>query len=335
MIEFAWPWLGLVWPLPVLLWWLLPKFRQPTSVLRVSYVPDTEGAKQRAITSRWALFVAALIWTALIAAVAQPRWLGEPVAARNEAREMMIAVDLSGSMEIADMELNGQQVDRLTMVKNVLTDFISRRVGDRLGLILFADTAYVQAPMTYDRRTVAQLLDEAVLRLIGERTAIGDAVALAVKRFADDDDSNKILILLTDGQNTAGNVSPEQALQLAQFHDVKIYAIGVGAEEVIVEGFFGQRRVNPSRDLDEDMLRSFANATGGEYFRARSTSELEAIYTLLDAYEPVAGDEQLRRPQRALFHWPLALAWLLALLWMVSRAPVWRRHTPTSEEQHG
>lgn len=333
MIEFAWPWLAVIWPLPVLLWWLLPKFRQPTSVLRVSYVPTAHSAMKRARTSRWALFIAALIWTALVAAAAQPRWLGEPVAARNEAREMMLAVDLSGSMEIADMELQGQQVDRLTMVKSVLTDFIGRRVGDRLGLILFADTAYVQAPMTYDRRTVEQLLDEAVLRLIGERTAIGDAVALAVKRFADDEESNKILILLTDGQNTAGNVSPEQALQLAQFHDVKIYAIGVGAEEVIVEGFFGQRRVNPSRDLDEDMLRSFADATGGQYFRARSTAELEEIYTLLDQYEPVAGDEQLRRPQRALFHWPLALAWLLTFGWMMLRLPQWQRRNDM-EEQH-
>jgi len=159
--------------------------------------------------------------------------------------------------------------------------------------------------MTFDRATVQKMLDETVLRLIGERTAIGDAIALTAKRFADRPQTNKILILVTDGQNTAGNVSPAQALELAKYYDVKIYTIGVGAEEIVVDGFFGQRRVNPSRDLDENMLRQLADETGGEYFRARSTEELERIYTELDTYEPVQGENQLRRPQTALYHWPL------------------------------
>ncbi|MDX1705031.1 VWA domain-containing protein [Pseudidiomarina sp.] len=324
MIEFAWPWLALLWPLPLLLWWLLPARRQRFSSLRVPSLPAAPVAHARSGTGYLSLALAILIWTLAIIALCRPQWLGEPVPVRSEAREMMLAVDLSGSMEIADMTLNGQAVDRLTMVKSVVTDFIARRTGDRLGLILFADTAYVQAPMTYDRRTVQQLLQEAPLRLIGERTAIGDAIALSVKRFRDREDSNKILILLTDGQNTAGNVSPEQALQLAEYYDVKIYSIGVGADEVVVEGFFGKRRVNPSRDLDEDMLRSLAERTGGEYFRARSTEELEQIYTLLDAYEPVTGDEQLRRPQSALFYWPAGIAWLLAVCWLIARLRPWR-----------
>ncbi|RUO78244.1 vWA domain-containing protein [Pseudidiomarina taiwanensis] len=316
MYEFNWPWLGLIWPVPLLLWWLRKPFQAQLQRLRVATVPAHAEQSLKAADSRISLLLALLIWTSLVLAAMQPTWFGEPIATRNEAREMMLAVDLSGSMEIADMELNGNKVDRLTMVKAVLSDFIERRNGDRLGLILFADTAYVQAPMTYDRETVKQLLDESSLRLIGERTAIGDAVALAVKRFQQHEDTNNIVILLTDGQNTAGAVSPEQALQLAQYNDVKIYAIGVGAEEVIVDGFFGQRRINPSRDLDEAMLQGFAEATGGRYFRARSTTELAEIYQLLDEYEPIAGDEQMQRPQVSLFHWPLACAWLLALLWM-------------------
>ncbi|KFZ31501.1 IMP dehydrogenase [Pseudidiomarina salinarum] len=327
MIEFAWPWLALLWPLPLLIWWLLPARRQRFSSLRVPTLPKATAAREHRSRRYLSLLLPLLIWSLLLLALCRPQWLGEPVAVRSEAREMMLAVDLSGSMEIADMTINGQAVNRLTMVKSVMTDFIARRTGDRLGLILFADTAYVQAPMTYDRRTVEQLLQEASLRLIGERTAIGDAIALSVKRFRQRDDSNKILILLTDGQNTAGDVSPEQALQLAEYYDVKIYAIGVGADEVVVEGFFGKRRVNPSRDLDEDMLRSLAERTGGEYFRARSTEELEQIYALLDAYEPVTGDEQLRRPQSALFYWPASLAWLLAVLWLIARLRPWRlRH---------
>lgn len=325
MYEFAWPWLALIWPIPLLLLALLPRQKQHLSTLRISRIPQVDATATHAKTSVVTWIYALVIWTLLVLTAMQPQWLGEPVSSRNEGREMILAVDLSGSMEIADMELSGQKVDRLTMVKEVLNDFIERRVGDRLGLILFADTAYVQAPMTYDRRTVQQLLDEAALRLIGERTAIGDAVALGVKRFQEHELTNKIIVLLTDGQNTAGNVSPEQALQLAQYHQVKIYAIGVGAEEVIVDGYFGQRRVNPSRDLDEEMLRNFAQTTGGEYFRARSTTELEQIYQLLDEYEPVAGDEQLRRPQQHLFHWPLAIAWGLALLWLALHA--WRRRS--------
>lgn len=319
MIEFAWPWLALLWPLP----WLVRRFapaRPPQfSQLWLPHLPPQSAPTQRRPSVVWPLLLALLIWTLAVLAMMRPQWLGEPLPVQHQAREMMIAVDLSVSMEIADMSIAGRQVDRLTMVKHVLSDFIARRTGDRLGLILFADTAYVQAPMTYDRNTVEQLLDEAVLRLIGERTAIGDAIALSVKRFRDREQSNNILVLLTDGQNTAGSVSPEQALELAKFYGIKIYAIGVGADEIVVDGFFGRRRVNPSRDLDEDMLRNLAEQTGGAYFRARSTEELEQIYQTLDAYEPVTGEQQLLRPQRSLFHWPAGLALLMSMLWIVIR----------------
>jgi Ca-activated chloride channel family protein len=316
MIEFAWPWLALIWPLALLVRWLAPRQAAQFSLLWLPHLPAQASQLGRLRQAAWPLLLGLLIWTSAVIAMMRPQWLGEPLPVQNQAREMMIAVDLSVSMEISDMSIGNRQVDRLTMVKHVLSDFIARRSGDRLGLILFADTAYVQAPMTYDRNTVQQLLDEAVLRLIGERTAIGDAIALSVKRFRAREQSNNILVLLTDGQNTAGSVSPEQALELAKFYGVKIYAIGVGADEIVVDGFFGRRRVNPSRDLDEDMLRSLAEQTGGAYFRARSTEELEQIYKTLDDYEPVAGENQLLRPQRSLFHWPAGFALLLSLLWI-------------------
>ncbi|WP_417659673.1 vWA domain-containing protein [Pseudidiomarina sp.] len=328
MIDFAWFWAILAWPLPLIYWRLRKAYKQPVQPLQVTYLPTMASASSQPTSGRLSRYLGVFIWTLLVVALMRPQWLGEPVAAKNEAREMMIAVDLSGSMEIADMTIAGEQVDRLSMLKHVMRDFIERRVGDRLGLVLFADTAYVQAPMTFDRETVKDMLDETVLRLIGERTAIGDAIALSVKRFAEREQSNKILVLVTDGQNTAGNVSPEQALQLAKYYDVKIYTIGVGAEEIIVDGFFGQRRVNPSRDLDEGMLRQLATETGGEYFRARSTEELERIYTQLDSYEPVQGENQLRRPQTALYYWPLGATWLVLMLALFARIRTIRR-------QHG
>lgn len=328
MIEFSWWWPLLLWPIPILYRVLRRTYQQQQTPLAITRLPDLAREQRPLTTSNpWWQMVALVIWSLVIIALMRPQWLGEPIAAHHDAREMMIAVDLSGSMEIADMNIAGQQVDRLTMLKHVMRDFIDRREGDRIGLILFADTAYVQAPMTYDRATVKQMLDETVLRLIGERTAIGDAIALAVKRFADRTETNKILILVTDGQNTAGQVDPLQALELAKYYGVKIYAIGVGAEEVIIDGFFGQRRVNPSHDLDENMLRRLADETGGAYFRARSTTELERIYTELDTYEPVKGDAQLRRPQTALFYWPLGAAWLLLMISVFIQGwGSWRQH---------
>lgn len=333
MFEFAWPWLALLWPLAPLLYYWRQRRAPAAATLWLPRLPLTATAHQSPSRAWPWLLLALLSWSFAVAAAMRPQWLGDPVPQRQEAREMMLAVDLSVSMEIADMQINQQSVDRLTMVKHVLSDFIARRHGDRLGLILFADSAYVQAPMTYDRRTVQQLLDEAVLRLVGERTAIGDAIALSVKRFRDREETNNILILLTDGQNTAGQVSPEQALELAKFYQVKIYAIGVGADEIMVDGFFGQRRVNPSRDLDEGMLRALSEQTGGQYFRARSTEELTAIYELLDRYEPIAGEQQALRPQTALFHWPAAAALLLFALggWLRPVLPRWHL---ARERQH-
>lgn len=313
MFSFAWPWLLALIPLPFLMR-LLPKVaNKPLAALHLPTFDLLSESKQAEVKRGfpWLLF---LVWCLLVTAAARPQWLGEPVTIPQEGRELMLAVDLSGSMQYEDMTIGRQKVNRLDMLKYVLNDFIERRVGDRLGLILFADTAYVQTPLTYDRETVRQMLDEAVLGLVGEKTAIGDALGLAAKRFNDKKDSNRILILLTDGQNTAGNIDPREALEIAKAAKVKVYTIGVGADEMLVRSFFGNRRVNPSTELDETLLTQIAEETGGQYFRARDTQSLLEIYKLLDELEPIEDDPIQLRPMQALFYWPLCAAILLASL---------------------
>jgi Ca-activated chloride channel family protein len=320
MFEFAWWMLLFTLPLPLLVYLLIPAKAKTSQV--ALYFPHVsqlqQGNKPSNKRSAPKFFIMSLAWIALVLACARPIWFGEPISIPSEGRDLMLAVDLSGSMQQTDMLVNGQQVDRLDMVKSVMDSFIERRVGDRIGLILFADTAYLQTPLTFDRSTVNQLLDESVIGLVGDSTAIGDAIGLAVKRFSQKERSNRVLVLLTDGRNTAGNITVEQSLELAIANKVTIYSIGVGAEEQIQNSFFGQRRVNPSMDLDERTLIEISRKTGGEYFRARSADELEQIYGLLDVLEPVEGTEQTLRPRMELYYYPMlasfALAGLLALL---------------------
>ncbi len=330
MFEFAWWWLLFLLPLPLLVQWLPAKSGADESALLVPHLlsvssQPSEPPARLATASIWLW----LIWLLLVVAAARPQWLGEPVSISSEGREMMLAVDLSGSMKIDDMNINGRQVDRLTMTKSVLANFIERRVSDRLGLILFADTAYLQAPLTFDRNTVAQLLDESVIGLVGEQTAIGDAIGLAVKRLEAREKTNKVVILLTDGRNTTGNITPAQAKELAVESGVTVYTIGVGADQMVVENFFGRRQVNPSRELDEDMLTDIASATGGKYFRARDAQELEQIYSRLDELEPIKGDSQKLRPLSALYYYPLALALLISVMALAVLLLKARRRTQT------
>ena len=316
MMVFVWPWIFLLLPLPWLVrLWLSPVEGPRKAALRVPFLGELErlpqGGRIRA-TRPWLLWLAALAWGLLVTASARPQWLGEPIEQGMSGRDLLLAVDLSGSMEIKDFELEGQQVDRLTATKAVAGEFIERRTGDRLGLILFGEQAYLQAPLTFDRKTVRTLLDESVIGLAGDRTAIGDAIGLAVKRLRDNPENQRVLILLSDGANTAGAVAPLQAAELAAKEKLKIYTIGVGADEMVVRDFFGAHRVNPSQDLDEETMTALAEKTGGRYFRARDTQELAEIYTLLDQLEPVERDKRYFRPHRELYPWPLSLALLIA-----------------------
>ncbi|MEF3073456.1 VWA domain-containing protein [Methylobacter sp. Wu1] len=322
MIHFEWPWLLSLLPLPLLIRWLLPAHKPvEQAALKVPFLDDFSEGDARVIsqTGRWPFLAAAIAWILLIAACTRPQWLGEPIEQAVSGRDLMLAVDLSGSMEVQDFVINRQAVDRLTATKWVAGDFINRRVGDRIGLILFGTQAYLQTPLTFDRKTVMTLLDESAIGLAGDNTAIGDAIGLAVKRLKNQEVNSRVLILMTDGANTAGEVSPLKAAELAAENQLKIYTIGIGADEMLVRSFFGAQKVNPSQDLDEKTLTAIAEKTGGVYFRARNTDELNKIYQLLDQLEPVEKDKQYFRPRSELYYWPLAGALLLAAAIALSR----------------
>ncbi len=321
MFEFSMPWFFLLLPLPLLLRQRQQSGGQPLYVPPLIKLLDHTTQQRQVRRVGRPAWLPLLVWACLLAAASGPRWLGEPVTLPQQGRDMMLAVDLSGSMNISDMVIEGQSLNRLDAVKLVLGQFIAKRQGDRLGLILFADAAYQQTPLTFDRTTVQKMLDDAVLGLVGQRTAIGEAIGLAVKRFNAYDSSNKVLILLSDGANTAGNIQPREALALAKAAGVKIYAVGVGADQMLQQGIFGAQVVNPSADLDEQLLTELANSTGGRYFRARNLTELSEIYQLLDQLEPIERDQLNYRPQQSLLHWPLGLALLLIV------AGFWQRRS--------
>ncbi len=319
MTSFAWPWMFFALPLPLLVYLLLPRARPASGMaLKIPFYRELADFHQASSSKNviWFRLLAILVWILLVGAAARPQWIGEPLSTPISGRDLLLAVDLSGSMQIKDMEINGHPVDRLTMIKKVAGDFIERRRGDRLGLILFGSRAYLQAPLSLDRKTVNQLLQESLIGIAGKKTAIGDALGLAVKRLQKRPGKRKVLILLTDGANTAGAIDPLKAAELAAEEHVSIYTIGVGAERMVVDSFFGQRVVNPSADLDENMLQKIARLTGGRYFRARDPRELEKIYALLDKLEPVVTEDQSLRPVRDLFYWPLSAALLLTFLLM-------------------
>ncbi|MCL2919513.1 vWA domain-containing protein [Shewanella litorisediminis] len=311
MLTLVFPWLLLLLPLPLL---IKPAQRQTQGGFL--HLPGSGDltTKINMSTPKARNMLKWLMWALLVLAVARPQWLGEPIELPTKGRDLMVAVDLSGSMQIEDMVLDNKTVDRFTLVQHVVSDFIERRAGDRIGLILFGDHAYLQSPMTLDRRSVAQYLREAQIGLVGKQTAIGESIALAVKRFENLEESNRVLVLLTDGTNNAGNIAPDNAAAIAAERKVTIYTIGVGADVMERRSFFGRDRVNPSMDLDEAQLQRIANTTQGKYFRARSSEDLAAIYQEIDKLEPVSRDTQSFRPKQELFFYPLALALLLSLL---------------------
>ncbi|MBB1342350.1 VWA domain-containing protein [Pseudoalteromonas sp. SR45-6] len=308
MFEFSWPWLFVLLPLPWLLRLFKPVQSEGNTRLRIpSFAKHNLGAQVVQQQARGISIFEWLVWLLLVTALANPTWLDEPITLPNEGRDIMLAVDLSGSMTEQDMAYQGQYVDRLTMVKAVLSDFIEQRQGDRLGLILFGDTAFLQTPLTRDVKTVSQMLSEAQIGLVGRATAIGDALGLSVKRFASKDESNRIVVLLTDGQNTAGNLDPEEALLLAREEGIKVYTIGVGSDNPRGFSLFNMGGMSGG-SLDETLLKRIAEQTGGLYFRAKDVAGLQQIYQELDKLEPISADEQTFRPQSALFYFPLLIA---------------------------
>ncbi len=320
MWSLAWPWMLLALPLPLLARALLsPVTETQEAGLKVPSFKGFAVLTNRSEAEQllnWRVWLAIIAWALLVLAAARPERIGDELDVPVSGRNLMLAVDLSGSMDAKDFELGNRRVDRLTATKAVASDFIERRKGDRIGLILFGERAYLQVPLTLDRETVNILLMEAFIGLAGEKTAIGDAITLAVKRIHDQEavGDEQILIVLTDGANTAGEIDPIKAAELAQQIGLRIYTIGIGAEQMMVSSITGGLRpVNPSADLDEETLTRIAAITGGQYFRAKDTAGLQDIYRLLDEMEPVAEPEAGFRPVKSLYYWPLGGAFVLTV----------------------
>jgi Ca-activated chloride channel family protein len=325
MWSLAWPWVLAVLPLPI----LINRFLPETSSLQDAGLKVPSFGSFAVLVDRshaeqllsWKLWVAVIAWILLVVAAARPERIGDELDVPVSGRNLMLAVDLSGSMDQKDFELGARRVDRLTATKAVASDFISRREGDRIGLILFGERAYLQVPLTLDRETVKVLLLEAFIGLAGEKTAIGDAITLAVKRIHDleEEPGEQVLVLLTDGANTAGEVQPMKAAELAQQVGLRIYTIGIGAEQLAVSSLIGgPLNINPSADLVEETLTGIAEMTGGRYFRAKDTAGLQDIYRLVDELEPVEEPEAGFRPVKSLYYVPLTGAFALVALLLLS-----------------
>jgi Ca-activated chloride channel family protein len=315
MLTLAHPWLLALLPLPLLMR-RLPPYAERGNALRVPFLdrvaaltgeqPHAGGAVTR--RGVWRTACLWLGWVCLVIALARPLWLEPPVTRTLPARDLMLAVDLSGSMETKDFTTpDGKRTDRLTAVKAVLDDFLSRRKGDRVGLIAFGSAAFVQAPFTDDLDVCRELLRETSVRMAGPKTALGDAIGLAITRFEKSDTPERVLIALTDGNDTGSRVPPERAAEVARDRKIVIHTVSVGDPKAAGEDA-----------LDEEALKKVSATTGGLYSHAGDRAELEAVYGKLDALPTRPAETVSHRPRRDLFAWPLALAFLLSF------APAWR-----------
>ena len=326
MFELATPWTLLLLPLPLALWYLLPraKVKLPTA-LNVPFFKAMLGIveKDKRSISRYSLLLTpALMWLLLVLGLAGPRWIGEPRPIVREGYNIMMALDLSGSMEINDMLLHGRPVSRLTVVKRAAEQFVQDRIGDRIGLILFGTRAYLQTPLTYDRHSVLMRIEDSTAGLAGKTTSIGDAVGLAVKRLEKVPKKGRIIILLTDGANNSGVLAPLKATELAKDEGIKIYTIGLGSEadpRALTHDFLIP---NASADLDEETLQHMSDMTGGRYFRATDTESLHSIYNTINQLETINQEQATIRPQKDYYPWCVGLALLLCFYWLANKANV-------------
>lgn len=318
MLTLALPWVLLLLPLPLLLRQLLPPYGQSRAALRLPQfrqLAEASGARpgQTAAVrrrSRLQALLFMLVWVAMVTALARPQWLEPALTRELPTRDLLLAVDLSGSMEAEDFkDANGNTIDRLSAVKQVLDDFLTRREGDRVGLLVFGNAAFVQAPFTQDLDAVRELLGDTVPRMAGPRTAFGDAIGLAITLFQRSELEQRSLIILTDGNDTGSQVPPEKAAAIAADQGIVIHTVAIGDP-----GSVGEQA------LDQDSLRAVAAATGGRYFFAADRDALQQIYTTLDQLETRQVETISHRPRRELYPWPLALAFLAALLYHLGAA---------------
>ena len=324
MTHFLHPEMFWLLLLPVLFRFLLPAARGlHGDALRIPFLRDIEKISIKS-GSVWRqsppansgfspkLALLSFIWLLLVLAAARPQWIGEAVRLPGKSRDILLVVDISTSMLEPDFSLNGRRIDRLSAVKKTASEFMRKRTDDRIGLVLFGSRAYLQAPVTYDKKSVEEILWNAAAGMAGNSTSIGDALGLSLKSLRDNGTpGQKIIILLTDGENNSGALSLPQAVKLARDENVKIYTIGVGSDNAFVNSFFG---INLQRTpgLDEKSLQDIARQTEGTYFRAKDTDSLEKIYTRIDKLEAVDHDASYIRETKELFYWPLGAALVLA-----------------------
>lgn len=313
MLEFAYPWVIVLAPLPLLVWWLAPPYREERRALRIPFfemIADQTGLKPQAgaVVMRRNLLqqlFAPLIWTLLLTAVARPLWVEEPIERIQSGRDLMLAVDVSQSMDTRDfVDPNGERIDRLEAVKLVLGDFIERRKGDRIGLIVFGGGAYPQAPFTLDHAVCLQMLEETGIGMAGPRTVVGDAIGLSIKLFENSEATERTLVLLTDGNDTGSKMPPDKAADIAARNGIAVHTIGIGDPSGT-----GDDRV------DLSALQAISDKTGGRFFRGEDRAGLEDIYRTLDELEPDEFETLSYRPKRPLFHIPLGAALVLLLLY--------------------
>ncbi|WP_420996898.1 vWA domain-containing protein [Cupriavidus sp. 30B13] len=313
MLAFEYPWMAFLLPLPLLAWLLLPAYRETMPAVRVPFFEEmAERSGQRpapgavVMRANWAQrLLAPLCWALLVAALARPAWVEPPVERTEPARDLMLAIDLSQSMEARDFTApDGSREDRLTAVKQVVRDFIARRKEDRIGLVVFGAAAFPQAPLTMDHDSVLALLGETRIGMAGPQTAIGDAIGVAVRMTQASPAQEKVLILLTDGNDTASKVPPAQAAQVARDNMLVIHTIGIG-----------DLHASGEDKVDLDALRAIAARTGGQSFRGEDLAGLEAIYATLDRITPVKVKRRSHQPRRELFYYPLGAAGIVLLLY--------------------
>lgn len=312
MLQFSYPWVFALLLLPLVIRFLVPAYREPRLAVRVPFMDllyrltgqDSGQTSALARRTRMQKFLLLASWLALIVALARPTWMDQPMVREEPMRDLLIALDLSGSMETKDFtDSTGAVSDRLTAAKQVLDAFLSGRDGDRVGLIFFGSAAFVQAPFTDDLDVVRELLGEAQVRMLGPRTVLGDAIGVAIQMFERSAVDERVLIVLTDGNDTGSMVPSVRAAEIANDNGVTIYPVAMGDPAAAGE-----------QALDEATLKAVAKATGGEYFHANDRAELERIYQVLDQLNPKQVEVQSYRPERELYFWPLAVAMVLSLL---------------------
>ena len=331
MFEFENTWAFLLLPLPFLVYWLAPAYQESQDSLRVPFfkrllsITGQQPQKGAVILQRvfFQKIWGPISWLLVIASLAKPMMIAEPIEQIKSARDLLVAVDLSGSMEVADFKADdGTIISRLAAVKLVLAEFSVQREHDRLGLIVFADAPYLQAPFTEDHKTWLTLLNETEIGMAGQSTLFGDAIGLGIKLFEKSDSKNKVLIILTDGNDTGSRVPPIEAAKVAAKKGLTIYTIAIGDPETAGE-----------EALDLKVLNSIARITSGAAYQAFNKQELEDIYQKIAKLEPDEYETLSYRPKISLHHYPLAIALLGYILFFVVMTGLSLRRQPMKQQQ--